>query len=260
MVKICKEGVEMKGLKDKVALITGGVSGIGAGIVKKFIEEGCLVYIGDINDERGLEQELLYKHYQAKFVHLNVTDLENWKKVVSQIVEEKGHIDILVNNAGLSQSGASMEEMDLEKDWYRLIDINLNGQFYGMYTVIPYMKENGGSIVNISSVSSLVSQCGVTGYTASKGGINSLTRAAAVEYAKDYIRCNAICPTTTVTPAVEKLFDTIPNIKETLEADCVLPRFGKPEDIANTVAFLASEEASYITGQIIAVDGGFTAK
>ena len=110
MVKICKEGVEMKGLKDKVALITGGVSGIGAGIVKKFIEEGCLVYIGDINDERGLEQELLYKHYQAKFVHLNVTDLENWKKVVSQIVEEKGHIDILVNNAGLSQSGASMEE------------------------------------------------------------------------------------------------------------------------------------------------------
>ena len=153
-----------------------------------------------------------------------------------------------------------MENMDLNRDWHLLIDIDLNGPFYGMYSVIPHMMEKGGSIVNISSVSSLVAQCGVTGYTAAKGAINSLTRACAVDYAKYYIRCNAVCPTTTLTPAVAKVFEDIPGVEDMLRADCVLPRFGMPEDIANAVSFLASDEASYITGQVLAVDGGFVSK
>ena len=169
-------------------------------------------------------------------------------------------IFLLLNCAGLVQTGAPMEEMDLKRDWDLLININLDGTFYGMYSSISYMKENGESIVNISSVSSLVAQCGVTGYTAAKGAINAITRAAAVDYAPQYIRCNAVCPITTITPAVEKIFREMPEVEEAMKKDCVLPRVGLPQDIANAVAFLASDEAGYITGQTIAVDGGYVAK
>ena len=110
------------------------------------------------------------------------------------------------------------------------------------------------------SASSLVAQCGVTGYTAAKGAINAITRAAAVDYAPQYIRCNAVCPTTTITPAVEKIFREMSEVEEAMKKDCVLPRFGLPQDIANAVAFLASDEAGDITGQTIAVDGGYVAK
>ena len=250
----------MKGLKEKVVLVTGGASGIGEGIVKRFAEEDSIVYIADINDELGLSVKDSYNSDKIKYVHLDITDRENWKDVVAKIVEEQGRIDILVNNAGLACTGAPMEQMDLQRDWYSLVDINLNGTFYGIYTVVPYMKENGGSIVNVSSDASLVALCGVTGYTAAKGGINALTRAVGVDFAPYFIRCNAVCPATTVTPAVESLFDIMPGIKEKLEADCIIPRFGYPEDVANAVAFFASEESSYITGQVISVDGGFTVK
>ena len=250
-------------LEGKIALVTGGASGIGEAIVRKLALEGAKVYIADINDEAGndIKNALLQENFKVDFVHLDVTDSENWKSAVVSAINQDQRLDILVNGAGLAQTGAPLEEMDLKRDWDLLININLNGTFYGMYTVIPYMKQqNSGSIVNISSVSSLVAQCGVTGYTAAKGGINALTRAAAVDYASHFVRCNAVCPTTTVTPAVQKIFDTVPGVEDALKADCVIPRFGKPEDIANTVAFLASDEAGYITGQILAVDGGYTAK
>ncbi len=245
-------------LKNKISLITGGASGIGEGIVRKFVEEGAIVYIGDINDTLGLQ---LANELNATFVHLNVADKDNWKNVIDEIMNKHHHIDVLVNNAGVSNTGMPLEQMDLQRDWYSLIDINLNGNFYGLYHVLPIMKEQKyGSIVNVASVAGLVAQCGVCGYTAAKGGIISLTRAAAVDYGAHNVRCNCICPTTTVTPTVEKIFETMPGIKESLEADCVLPRLGKPEDIANAIAFVASDEASYLNGQIIAVDGGFTAK
>ena len=220
----------MKRLDNKVCLVTGGASGIGEGLVRKLVAEGGFVYIGDLNEEKGTA--LAGELGTAAFVKLDVTDLDNWKSVAERITAEKGHPDVLVNCAGLAQTGAPMEQMDLKRDWDLLININLNGTFYGLYTFIPCMKENGGSIVNISSVSSLVAQCGVTGYTAAKGAINSLTRAAAVDYAQYYIRCNAVCPTTTLTPAVEKIFRENPAVEDLLKADCVLPRFGKPQDIA----------------------------
>ncbi len=245
-------------LENKVCLVTGGASGIGEGIVRKLAAEGGFVYICDLNEEKAVS--LARELGKAEFLKLDVTKLDNWNEVVETIIADKGCLDVLVNCAGLAQSGAPMEQMDLERDWNLLIDINLNGPFYGMYTVIPHMKEKGGSIVNISSVSSLVAQCGITGYTAAKGALNSLTRAAAVDYAKYYIRCNAVCPTTTLTPAVEKIFRENPGVEEMMKADCVLPRFGLPQDIANAVAFLASDEAGYITGQVLAVDGGFVSK
>lgn len=248
-------------LKDKVSLITGGASGIGEGITKKFCEEGAVVYICDINDETGKRAEEKYSQYGAKFLHLDVSSLDNWKQVVDNIMKEHGRIDVLVNNAGVSNTGTPMEDMDLQRDWYSLIDINLNGNFYGMYTVLPLMKkQKWGSVVNVASVAGLVAQCGVSGYTAAKGGIISLTRAAAVDYGKYFVRCNAICPTATVTPTVQNIFDTMPGVEEAMKAECVIPRLGKPEDIANAVAFAASDEASYLNGQIIAVDGGFIAK
>lgn len=247
-----------KRLENKICLVTGGASGIGEGIVRKLSEEGGIVYIGDLSEENGIN--LKQQVENTEFVKLDVTSLENWKDAVKSIIDKYGRLDVLVNCAGLAQTGAPLETMDLERDWNLLININLNGTFYGMHSVIPVMKKNGGSIINISSVSSLVAQCGVTGYTAAKGAINSLTRAAAVDYADNYIRCNAVCPTTTVTPAVKKIFEKMPEVEEAMKKDCVLPRFGMPQDIANAVAFLASEEASYITGQILAVDGGYTAR
>ena len=248
----------MARMEKKVCLVTGGASGIGEGIVRKLVAEGGFVYICDLNEEKGtvLAREL----GTAAFARLDVTSLDNWRTVIDTVIAEKSYLDVLVNCAGLAQSGAPMEQMDLQRDWDLLININLNGPFYGMYSAIPHMKEKGGSIVNISSVSSLVAQCGVTGYTAAKGAVNSLTRAAAVDYAPYYIRCNAVCPTTTVTPAVAKIFRENPGVEEMLKKDCVLPRFGQPQDIANAVVFLASDEASYITGQVLAVDGGYVAK
>lgn len=245
-------------MKNKVCLVTGGASGIGEAIVRKFVDEGACVVICDVNDARG--NQLAAEITNCKFSHLNVSDLENWKSVVQSVINKKGYIDVLVNCAAVSQSGLPMEQMDLERDWNTLINIDLTGPFYGMYTVIPYMKEHGGSIVNISSVASLVAQCGVTGYTAAKGGINALTRAAAVDYAPYYIRCNAVCPTTTITPNVERIFKEMQGVEDNLKKDCVLPRFGKPSDIANAVTYLASDEAGYVTGQVLAVDGGFTVR
>ncbi len=248
-------------LKGKVSIITGGASGIGEGITKKFCEEGAVVYICDINDELGKKAEETYSQYGAKYMHLDISKLDNWKEVVDNILKEQGRIDVLVNNAGVSNTGAPMETMDLQRDWYSLIDINLNGTFYGMYTVLPVMtKQQWGSIVNVASVAGLVAQCGVCGYTAAKGGIISLTRAAAVDYGKYFVRCNTICPTATVTPTVQNIFDTMPGVEDAMKADCVIPRLGKPEDIANAIAFVASDEASYLNGQTIAVDGGFTVK
>lgn len=250
-------------LSDKCVIVTGGANGIGAAIVEKCVENGAKVMIGDVVDDRGeaYAAELRDKGYEVNFCHLDVTDKESWKACAALTKETFGKLNGLVNCAALSQGCQSFADLDLERDWYRLIDVDLTGPFIGMYTVVPYMREaGGGSIVNIGSVAGLTAQCGTNGYTASKGGMIALTRAAAIEFANDWIRCNCVCPTVTVTENVKKIFETMDGIEEFQAADRAYPRFGMPEDHANATVFMLSEEASYVTGQTLCVDGGYTAK
>lgn len=253
----------MDRLNGKNVIVTGGANGIGAEIVKKCAENGACVMIGDVVDDRGEAHaaSLREKGYRVGFCHLDVSDIESWKACAKKAKDEFGVLNGLVNCAALSCSGQRLEDMDIQYDWYKLIEVDLTGPFLGIHTVIPYLKEaGGGSIVNIGSVGGLTAQCGANGYTASKGGLIALTRAVAIDYAFDWIRCNCVCPTTTVTENVRKIFDTYEGIEEYQRADCAYPRLGEPEDHANAVVFMLSEEASYITGQTLCVDGGYTAK
>lgn len=251
----------MDRLKDKIALVTGGSKGIGAGISRKFAEEGAVVVIAsrNVDESRALADELVSEGYRADAHRLDISSKDEWDAIVKYIIDKYGRIDVLANNAGVASTGAPMEEMSLERDWDMLINCNLTGTFYGLYTVIPHMVEQGGgSIVNTSSYVATVALSGVTGYTAAKGGINALTRAAAADYAKKGVRCNSVSPGATLTPAVAELLETMPDVIDGLVKDCVIPRLGTPEDIANAFVYLASDESSYVTGQNLLVDGGYT--
>ncbi len=250
-------------LSDKNVIVTGGANGSGAEIVRKCAENGAQVMIGDLVDEKGEAHAALLREegYQVQFCHLDVTDADSWKACVEKTIAAYGKANGLVNCAALSQSGLPFDQMDLKRDWYTLLEIDLTGPFLGMHTIIPHMKEiGGGSIVNIGSVAGLTAQCGTNGYTAAKGGLIAITRAAAIEFAHDWIRCNCVCATTTITENVRKIFDTYEGVEEFQKADCAYPRLGMPEDHANAVVFMLSEEASYVTGQALCVDGGYTAK
>ncbi len=250
-------------LSDKNVIVTGGANGIGAEIVNKCAENGAKVMIGDVVDDRGEAHaaELRDKGYDVRFIHLDVTDKDSWKACAEAAKAAFGKVNGLVNCAALSQRCQTLDDVDLDYDWYKLIDVDLTGPFLGMYTIVPYMKEaGGGSIVNIGSVAGLTAQCGPFGYTAAKGGIIALTRALAIECAHDWIRCNCVCPVTTVTENVAKIFEQFPEAEAMERATCAYPRFGYPEDHANATVFMLSEEAAYVTGQTLCVDGGYTAK
>lgn len=253
----------MYGLEGKSIIVTGGANGIGAAIVKTLAERGARVVIADMADEKGAAyaDELRGQSHDVVFQHLDVTSLENWEECAQNTKEAFGRIDSLVNCAGLSQTGQLLCDLDLNRDWHLLLNIDLTGPFYGMRTVVPYLREsNGGSIVNIASVAGLVGQCGANGYSAAKGGVIALSKAAAVELANDLIRVNAVCPSVTATDTVKGIFDAMEGVEEMMKADCVYPRFGTPEDIASAVAFMCSDDSSYVTGQVLCVDGGFTAR
>jgi len=248
-------------LENKTAIVTGGAMGIGEGIVRRFAEEGAAVVIADMNLEaaEALAAELCGSGMKAQAQRIDITDLSQWKAAAAAVKEKYGRIDILVNNAGFANTGAPLETMDLERDWHKLININLNGTFYGFYTVLPIMAEQGGAAVgSASSDAAIIDMNGVCGYTAAKGAINALTRAAAVEYAARGIRVNAVCPAATMTPAVDKLLKSMPDVMDNMLKQCVIPRFGTPLDVANLVLFLASDEAAYVNGECVRVDGGYT--
>lgn len=250
-------------LEDKTIIVTGAANGIGAAIAKRLADEGANVLIVDMADEKGASyaEELAGLGLKVKFHHLDVTNLDNWEEAAQFAVAEFGKIDGLVNCAGLSQTGLPLDQLDVNRDWHLLISIDLTGPFFGMKAVMPYLKENGGgSIVNIASVAGLVGQCGTNGYTAAKGGVIALSKAAAVEFANDWIRVNAICPSVTMSDTVKNIFDSMDGVEDMMKQEAVYPRFGQPEDIANAVCFMLSDEASYVTGQCLCVDGGYTAR
>ena len=247
-------------LSGKVAFISGGSRGMGAAEARLFAREGARVAIGDVLEDEGkrVEGEINEMGGQALFVLLNVTSESDWRSAIASAVKHFGKLDVLVNNAGVV-SHEKLEYSTVE-EWDRVMDVNAKGVFLGTKAAIPELrKAGGGSIVNISSISGMVGQDNVyAGYNASKGAVRLLTKATAVQYAKDGIRANSVHPGSIVTPMTEESRADPERQRMTLSR-IPLGRFGEPADIANGVLYLASDESSYVTGSELVIDGGWTA-
>ncbi|WP_153722706.1 SDR family NAD(P)-dependent oxidoreductase [Sporosarcina cascadiensis] len=245
----------MERLQDKVAFITGGASGMGEMMVKQFVAEGAKVIAADIN-ETALEEK--WGGQDNIFtIKLNVTEDAEWKDAMKKAVDHFGKLDILVNNAGISTEKA-VDQITIE-DWRKLSDINSFGAFLGMKHAAGYMTEaKKGSIVNISSYTALIGM-GLNPYTASKGAVRAISKAAAAEYGKNGIRVNAIFPGVIETPMTQGLEES-KELLGMLIKMTPLERLGQPEDVSNAVLFLASDESAYITGAELVIDGGYSAR
>ena len=247
-------------LQNKVVLITGAAVGIGAEIAKRFAAEGAQVVIGDVNvvEARTTSESIRRSGGSARSVSLDVTKEESWKEALEGIRTAEGRLDVLVNNAVITKR-IPITEMPLE-DFEQIMAVNVRGVFLGIKHALPFMKQGGGgSIVNISSI------CGLVGhkltnetYTTSKGAVTLLTKSVAVRYARDNIRCNSIHPGTVDTPMVQALFTDPEKKRERLD-EVPLGRLATAQDVANAALFLASDEAGFITGAALPVDGGLTA-
>lgn len=248
-------GENMTRLENKVAIVTGGASGIGAAIVKRFLEEGAQVVFTDLNEEGG-NTYLEELKGDVRFMTQDVSQGDQWDQVIEFTKNEFGPINVLVNNAGISVT-KHIEDLTAE-EFHRVIAVNLDSIFYSSKKVVPSMKEAGiGSIINVSSIAGIVGGHGQAAYSASKFGVRGLTKSTAADLAKYNIRSNSILPGVIKTP----ILDTPENqevIKSITEAH-VMGRIGDPVEIANTAVFLASDESSYINGTEIVVDGGTTA-
>lgn len=244
-------------LKDKVAIITGGTNGIGKSTVELFIKEGAKVVIADLDEEGvDLAKSLSEDGTECLFIRTDVTDESEVRELVKVTINTFGKLDILFANAGIGES-AMIHEMSYS-DWQKVIDVNLSSVFLTNKVAIETMLESGGgSIINNSSLLGLVGQSSVMANAAAKGGVSNLTRTLGVNYAKDGIRVNAICPGYTLTPIItSKPQEFIDSLIE----NHPIGRLAEPEEIAKTVLFLASDDSSYIVGSNISVDGGYTAQ
>jgi NAD(P)-dependent dehydrogenase (short-subunit alcohol dehydrogenase family) len=251
-------------LKNKVALITGGSSGIGMAIAERFLKEGAKIAIGGRSKERCDTAQKQLKTIVADAVYSVTGDVSKWddaQKMVERTVKRFGRIDILINNAGIYLE--KRIEETTEDEWDQVININLKGVFLCSKAVYPHFKnQGGGTIVNMSSDSGVSGNPCEAAYCASKGGVTNLTRAMALDYAKENIRVNAICPAVINTPMLQKEVDMQEDKEAYLkEMDELHPigRVGRPEEVAFAVLMVASDEASFITGANIPVDGGLTA-
>ncbi|MEE8824683.1 glucose 1-dehydrogenase [Lentilactobacillus sunkii] len=245
----------MSRFDNKVAIVTGGASGIGLETVKLFLKEGAKVAIGDYSDKGDEIAASLNAGDNILFIKTNVTNEDEVKNLIAKTVEKFGHLDIMFANAGIAND-ANITELPLDK-WQRTIDINLTGIFLSdKYALEQFLKQgNGGVIVNAGSIHSLVGLPNVTAYGAAKGGVKILTQTLAATYAKQGIRVNAIAPGYIDTPLLDKVN---PGAKERLAQLHPLGRLGKPSEIAKAVAFLASDDASFVIGATLVADGGYT--
>src|SRR5215468_3066195 len=248
-------------LEGKIALISGGARGQGAVEGRMFVAEGAAVVLGDVLDDQGkkVEAEIRAKGGKATYVHLDVTREHDWRVAVATAVQAYGKLNVLVNNAGILFR-SKIEETTVE-DWDRIMAVNVKGVFLGTKYAIPAMRRaGGGSIVNISSTAGLVgSPQGTAAYTATKGAVRLFTKSTAIQHARDNIRCNSVHPGPIDTPMLqESLAD--PARQEDLLQRTPLGRIGTPEDIAYGVLYLASDEASFVTGSELVIDGGRTAQ
>jgi 3-oxoacyl-[acyl-carrier protein] reductase len=242
-------------LKGKNAIVTGASRGIGRAIALKFAELGANVvlnYRSDVNSVNEVIKEIESKGVKAVAIQGDVSSFEDAKKIINESIEKLGSVDILVNNAGITKDSLIMRMKEEEFD--KVIEVNLKGVFNCVKHAVPVMmKQRSGRIINISSVVGLSGNAGQANYAAAKAGIIGLTKSIAKEIASRGVTVNAIAPGFIQTDMTDVLSD---KVKETITDNIPLKRLGSPEDIADTAAFLASDMASYITGQVISVDGG----
>jgi NAD(P)-dependent dehydrogenase (short-subunit alcohol dehydrogenase family) len=251
------EGFQMANLMGKVAIVTGGASGIGLATAKAFIENGVKVVIADYNEQAGKEVVSALKETGADvlFVSVNVADEQSVENLVATTVDHYGKLDIMVNNAGVGTLAAT-HELSFE-DYNRVIAINQDGVFFGAkYAIREMLKNGGGSIVNTASILGHVGQEGAFAYNASKGAVNILTKSLALEYAKQNIRVNAVCPGYVESGMVNK--EALGDYYDGLVARHPVGRLGRPDEIAHGIVFLCENE--FVTGSSLMIDGGYTAQ
>ncbi len=240
------------GLQDRVVIVTGAAQGIGEACARRFAREGAKVVIADVADARG---QALARELSATFVHCDVGDKAQVDALVAQVVQSHGGIDVLVNNAGIFRAADFLDVT--EEDFDAVLRVNLKGAFLMGQAVARVMARAGkGAIVHMSSVNSVLAIPNIASYNVSKGGINQLTRAMALALADRGVRVNAVGPGTIATELAAKAVLTSEEAKNKIMMRTPLKRLGEPSEIADVVAFLASDAASYITGEIVMVDGG----
>ncbi len=246
----------------KTAIVTGGSAGIGRAAALAFARKGARVVIGDVNASGGTEtvEMIEEKGGDAFFIETDVSKAEDVKRMVQQTVDTYGRLDFAFNNAGIEGEEAPTAEAS-EENWHRVIDINLTGVWLCMREEILHMLEQGGgAIVNTSSVAGLVGYKDLPAYVASKHGVAGLTKGAALEYATQGIRVNAVCPGVIHTEMMDRITGGDEEVLEQYAQSQPVERLGQPEEIADVVVWLCSEEASFVTGHAMAVDGGYVAQ
>jgi NAD(P)-dependent dehydrogenase (short-subunit alcohol dehydrogenase family) len=247
-------------LQDKVAIISGAASGRGAATARRFAKEGAKVVVADMLEEDGqkVASDITRANGAAEFMRLDVTDGASWQSVMAATVAKFGRLDILVNNAGIS--GSAVTDMLDTDAWDRLMQVNARGVFLGTkYAVLEMQKTGGGAIVNLSSISGNTGQTMThMGYNASKGAVRTLTKSTAVQFGRDGIRANSVHPG--LMPPMRTSGATAdPAVRAKMLQGVPLRRAGEVDEVANAILFLASDEASYITGAELYVDGGYLA-
>jgi NAD(P)-dependent dehydrogenase (short-subunit alcohol dehydrogenase family) len=248
---------KMKQLNDKVAIVTGGASGIGKAIVELFVKEGAKVVVADLNEKLGNELINSLGDADVIFIKADASSAEDNKKIVDAAIENFGALHIAVNNAGIGGEANPVADLSIE-GWKKVIDINLNGVFYGMHYQIPEIEKVGGSIINMASILGAVGFAQSSAYVAAKHGVVGLTKSAGWEYATKGVRINAIGPGFISTPLVDDNLDA--DTLKYLETQHAFQRLGKPEEVAELTLWLASDKASFVTGSYYPVDGGYLAK
>ncbi|MBQ4009786.1 MAG: 3-oxoacyl-[Bacteroidales bacterium] len=246
----------MKRLENRVAIITGGTAGIGAATAIRFAQEGAKVILWARNAERGnaFVEKMKGMGLEAEFDAIDSSNYEAVCEAAKRVNDKYGKIDILINNAGITNDN-TLKKMTIEQ-WQQVIDINLSGSFYCIKAITPYMLEKGyGRIVNASSVVALYGNFGQTNYVATKAGLIGMTKTLARELGKKGITVNAVAPGFIETDMVAKMPE---NVLDGMRAKVPVGRLGQPEEIASAYLFLASEEAAYINGATLSVDGGMT--
>jgi NAD(P)-dependent dehydrogenase (short-subunit alcohol dehydrogenase family) len=243
----------------RVAVVTGGVQGIGRAVALRCAAEGAAVVVGDLQDDDSTVKQIVADGGRASHVVMDVRQRGEWKRLMDEAVGAYGRLDLLGNIAGVTNTLGPDTVVDLDDaGWEHVVGTDLKGVWLGMQAAIPRMLETGGgSIVNIGSMAALKGLENLAAYSAAKGGVVSLTQQAAMEYGPRGIRVNCICPGTIDTPILAGITESM---RENFTAAHIIPRLGTPEDIAGAAAFLFSDDAAFCTGEILPVDGGWNTK
>jgi len=250
----------MARMKGKIALVTGAAMGMGKSHAELLAKEGATVIMTDIDDKKGekVAAGIKKKGGKASYYHLDVRDEKEWKSLIGEITKKHKRLDTLVNNAGI----LILKPVDQTStsEWDQIFDINVKGTFFGIKHSLPALKKSkAASIVNISSIYGLIGAPSAAAYEASKGAVRLLTKATAIDYAPHNIRVNSVHPGVIDTPMTKDLLSD-PDVKQAVMGTTILDRPAKPQEISNAVLFLASDEASFMTGSEMVVDGGYTSQ